>query len=342
MADNKLRVIQTENVKGNTSLINCGEESLIIHNSSSGHGVYLGNNTGTPVQIAGDPVSDLNVSGESRFSGMAHFDGNVHLCNNGDYIGGRIYFGDSVDMDENSANVYIGEDDDDELTLSATEAININSGNVIKFEGPNLTAAIRGGDISLTVDEGDLSLNSRQKVIINSDGDVNIDADTVNIVSATEINFVTNNGLLWNGGTIINEDNINRFNAGSASKLYTARKLWGQSFDGTADVSGDITATAYYTSSDERLKTFGDDIEVDFEKLAKLRKSYFNFNDDPDKQHLGVSAQEVKEIYPEIVNTDDNGYLSVDYAKLSVVALKAVDNLHERITRLEKLLIDKE
>ena len=148
--------------------------------------------------------------------------------------------------------------------------------------------------------------------------------------------------VYWNGGLLITEDNITDFNAGSASKLYTARKLWGQSFDGTADVSGDITATAYYTSSDERLKTFGDDIEVDFEKLAKLRKSYFNFNDDPDKQHLGVSAQEVKEIYPEIVNTDDNGYLSVDYAKLSVVALKAVDNLHERITRLEKLLIDKE
>lgn len=286
MADNKLRVIQTERVKGNTSLINCGEESLIIHNSSSGHGVYLGNGTSNPIPIAnvrnGDSLSvySLSVGGESRFSGMAHFDGNIHLCNYGDNIGGRIYFGDSVDMDENSANVYIGEDEDDALTMYAYQGV---------------------------------------KIIAETD-----------------------DGLYLNGARVITEHNITDFNVGSASKLYTARKLWGQSFDGTADVSGDITATAYYTSSDERLKTFGDDIEVDFEKLAKLRKSYFNFNDDPDKQHLGVSAQEVKEIYPEIVNTDDNGYLSVDYAKLSVVALKAVDNLHERITRLEKLLIDKE
>ena len=52
-------------------------------------------------------LTSLDVSAESRFSGMAHFDGNIHLCNNGDNIGGRIYFGDGVDMDENSANVYI-------------------------------------------------------------------------------------------------------------------------------------------------------------------------------------------------------------------------------------------
>ena len=107
--------------------------------------------------------------------------------------------------------------------------------------------------------------------------------------------------------------------------------------------SGDTYSGAYYTSSDERLKTFGDNIEVDLDKLSKLRKSYFTFNsDESSKTHIGVSAQEIKEIYPEIVNTNDDGYLSVDYAKLSVIALKAVDNLHERLTRLEKLLLDKE
>lgn len=37
---------------------------------------------------------------------------------------------------------------------------------------------------------------------------------------------------------IITEKNIGNYNAGSATKLQTPRKLWGQSFDGTADVSG--------------------------------------------------------------------------------------------------------
>ena len=164
MADNKLRVIQTVNVKGNTSLINCGEESLIIHNSPNGHGVYLGNNTGTPVLIAGDTLSALNVSGESRFSGMAHFDGNIHLCNNGDYIGGRIYFGDSVDMDENSANVYIGEDNDDEL-FKYIEEITVNytnrSGNVSKAPLVSSLDVLEDFSLELNVEQSTASVGIR-------------------------------------------------------------------------------------------------------------------------------------------------------------------------------------
>ena len=102
--------------------------------------------------------------------------------------------------------------------------------------------------------------------------------------------------------------------------------------------NGNVYATAFYQTSDERMKTFGDEIEVDFEKLSKLRKSKFVFNNDNDKTHIGVSAQEVKEIYPEIVDEDENGYLKVDYSKLSVVALKAVDKLYEEMTEIKALI----
>ena len=103
-------------------------------------------------------------------------------------------------------------------------------------------------------------------------------------------------------------------------------------------LTGSLTAPSFYETSDERLKTFGDDIKVDFEKLSKLRKSYFTFNDDSDKQHIGVSAQEVKEIYPEIVSENENGYLSVDYSKLSVIALKAVDELYKEVSEIKEML----
>ena len=60
---------------------------------------------------------------------------------------------------------------------------------------------------------------------------------------------------------------------------------------------------------------------------------------------IGVSAQEIKEIYPEIVSENTDGYLSVAYDKLSVVALAAVDKLDdeidelkERIQKLEKII----
>ena len=105
------------------------------------------------------------------------------------------------------------------------------------------------------------------------------------------------------------------------------------------DGSGNVTANAYYISSDERLKTFGDDIKVDFDELAKLRKSHFVFNDNPTKQEIGVSAQEVQKLYPEIVNETEEGTLSVDYSKLAVVALAAIDKLNQRIQELENKLI---
>lgn len=102
----------------------------------------------------------------------------------------------------------------------------------------------------------------------------------------------------------------------------------------------------YFSESDERLKSFKEDIKLDFEALKKLPKKYFEWIEKPGKLEFGTSAQEVQKLYPELVLEDKNGYLSVDYGKLSIVALKAVDELYdknkeleERIERLEKLLI---
>lgn len=112
-------------------------------------------------------------------------------------------------------------------------------------------------------------------------------------------------------------------------------------------VSGSITATAFYQSSDERLKTFYDPIEVDLDKLKTLRKNYFKFNNEG-KLEIGVSAQEIQKIYPELVYVNDEGYLSVAYDKLSIIALKAIDKLNDennelknRLNNLESVLKEK-
>ena len=96
----------------------------------------------------------------------------------------------------------------------------------------------------------------------------------------------------------------------------------------------------FYEASDARLKNFGDDIEVDLDKLSILSKKYFTWKDDESNtQHIGVSAQELQELYPEIVNViGEDGHLSVSYDKLSVVALKGIDVLNDKITSLEKRL----
>ena len=96
----------------------------------------------------------------------------------------------------------------------------------------------------------------------------------------------------------------------------------------------------FYEASDERLKNFSNDIEVDLDKLSKLSKKYFTWKDDESNaQHIGVSAQEVQAIYPELVEViDEDGHLSVSYDKLSIIALKGIDVLNDKIKSLEDRL----
>lgn len=104
----------------------------------------------------------------------------------------------------------------------------------------------------------------------------------------------------------------------------------------TLTVEGDISCDNLLQDSDERLKNFSTDISVDLDELAKLRKQYFTWKDSKDSsQYIGVSAQEIQKLYPEIVKEKEDGYLSVAYDKLSVIALKAIDVLHQDNLKLK-------
>ena len=100
--------------------------------------------------------------------------------------------------------------------------------------------------------------------------------------------------------------------------------------------TGNIYAPAFYESSDERLKDFYNSIDVDLDKLFSLPKKFFKWKSNPNGEfEIGTSAQELQKIYPQLVNTDDNGYLTVAYDKLSIIALRAIDKLYEMNKNLE-------
>ena len=98
-----------------------------------------------------------------------------------------------------------------------------------------------------------------------------------------------------------------------------------------------------YASSDETLKDFHGDIDLDFDKLKSIRKQYFTWKEgDVTDVQIGTSAQDLQKVYPEIVSVGEDGKLAVSYERLSIIALAAIDKLYDRIKILEEKLKEKE
>jgi hypothetical protein len=51
---------------------------------------------------------------------------------------------------------------------------------------------------------------------------------------------------------------------------------------------------------------------------------------------IGVIAQEVEKVFPEIVTTRDNGYKAVKYEKLTAVLIEAIKELSNEVKELKK------
>ena len=103
------------------------------------------------------------------------------------------------------------------------------------------------------------------------------------------------------------------------------------------DVSGSIRATGtVLQASDERLKENVVAVENPSDLINQIEGVYFNWNNGPKDRQVGVIAQQVKEILPEVVSEDKNGYLNVAYTGIVPVLVEAVKEQNKIIAELEK------
>lgn len=111
-------------------------------------------------------------------------------------------------------------------------------------------------------------------------------------------------------------------------------------------VVGDITATGAITElSSIKYKTNINQMSDALEKVKDLRGVIFNWRaaDYPEmnfseKQQVGLIAEEVEKVIPQLVHSDNNGEKSVDYSKLTAVLIEAVKEQQQQINMLTKKL----
>ena len=108
---------------------------------------------------------------------------------------------------------------------------------------------------------------------------------------------------------------------------------------GEIRATGDITA---YYSSDERLKENFAPLAGALDKVKAIGGYEFDWKEGIEDatskagHDIGVKAQEIQAQYPDLVHERDNGYLAVDYIKLSAVLIEAVKELAAKVEELSK------
>ncbi|MEQ9009678.1 MAG: tail fiber domain-containing protein, partial [Ekhidna sp.] len=152
-----------------------------------------------------------------------------------------------------------------------------------------------------------------------------------------------------NGGVVNETIFMTSFNGPSGGSLLELRdslaitsiSMDGQNGDVTASgtVAADIlqSTSGGVQTSDARLKKNISSLENSLEKTTKLRGVSYQWKDETItiQNQIGVIAQEVEEVYPEFVHTNDEGMKAVNYAQMTAVLIEAIKELNAKVEKLE-------
>ena len=181
-------------------------------------------------------------------------------------------------------------------------------------------------------------INAGYKTIVWSDGLGNVRSlDAVGFLPLTAALPLTGTLTISNTAPNLTLNDTNGYtfslrNDGNISGIYRdAAANWAF----YTDTSGNLTAVGNVTAfSDERVKKDIRTIDRPISIVKQLRGVRFRRRD-TDEAGIGVIAQEVKKILPELVSESDTGKLSVAYGNLVGVLIEAVKELTARVEELE-------
>jgi len=222
----------------------------------------------------------------------------------------------------------------------------------MRIDSPEITG-------ELTLDAGATS-NLTGSFSGSIDGNTIINAHSVTAISASFVlqTYESSSTIIHSGSNVFGDENtdtqqftgsilISGSGAGNGSSIITTGSIniSGSLGVGTAasGVVGAILATndvVAFASSDERLKENIEVIGSAVEKVEAINGVSFDWIPMEgvhvhSGHDVGVIAQDVEKVLPELVTTRDNGYKAVKYDKLTAVLIQAVKELSDRVKTLE-------
>ncbi len=238
----------------------------------------------------------------------------------------------------------------DQITVDAYGRItNITTGNTSSVDdtgtpailsngsSPSLNSGISAAEIISLI--GAATVNDTGTPAILSDGSLNRTAAQIRSdIGAGTSSFSGAYADLTGKPTI--PTNNNQLTNGAGFTTFTSN----QATDTTSTVqfglvrsTGDVVA---FFSSDKRLKDNLTPLSNSLEKVSKLTGYEFDWNDKQDVYEghdIGVVAQEVEEVAPELVQTREDGYKAVKYEKIVPLLIEAIKDLKAEIEELKDI-----
>ena len=291
----------------------------------------------------------LAMGDGGKFTIFENEDGQARIKNEGSATG------DISITAQNGNNILIGQNEGTDATNGTSALFNIGGTAELYHAGSKKLETLSGGGKLY----GNWSLAG------------NLNAGTGTITGGTFTGTAANaNKILINGANNYTKSGPGRniFQivltdpANGQQSVYTTPALYFDNKTGAGSdaedkelfVRGDIVAFAG-AASDDRLKTNRSPISDALNKVNSINGFTYNWNDDAkdlldiksDKLQIGVSAQEVQKVLPEVVKStqvapnSDEEILTVKYEKLVPVLIEAIKELSDKVDYLEQKLSDK-
>jgi|GEM_PF-1774495 len=131
----------------------------------------------------------------------------------------------------------------------------------------------------------------------------------------------------------------NQFMIGSTTSAINTVRIQGSLIGTQCTIT---TGTGIACTSDERLKTNIVDIDTAtiLEKLSNIRTVNYNLIGDlSNRNQVGFLAQNLEQYFPELVDTNSDGYKSVYYAQMTPILTKAIQELDLKLSVIESQTI---